>query len=166
MKKYIIILICSFVVFSAKAQLLGKETWTKISHEVEQLVITNDSVQSELEKLLFCTKQDTLLSVFEGYEYFHLYVEEDTDCQTLEFRLNNYPYKSENLIGFFAMNGYLLFVHHELPDFLMSTGDKKTFTYIEHKLGSIDMMEDDTPTWIIEYKKPQLKLLHYPSKKY
>ncbi len=83
----------------------------KVSHEVRQLVITNENIQSELDSMLFRTKQNTLLSVFKKYEYLHLYVRENSDCQTLEFRLSNYPYKSENLIVFFVLNGYLVFVH-------------------------------------------------------
>lgn len=164
MEKYIMITMCSLLILSAKGQQLGKETWKEISHEVKQLAITNENIQSELESLLFCTKQDTLLRALKGYKYFHLYVREDTDCQKLEFRLSNYPYKSENLIGFFVLKGYLVFVHQELPDFLKSTEDKKKFSYTEHKLGNLIIMEDDTPCWIIEYRKPQFKVLHYPAK--
>jgi len=94
-----------------------------------------------------------------------LYVKGDSDCQTLEFRLSNYPYKSENLIGFFVLKEYLVFVYQELPDFLISVGHKRKFSYIEHKLGDFVMREDDTPCWIIGYRKSQFKVLHYPSKR-
>jgi len=165
MKKYCIITLCALWMFSAKGQQLGKETWTEINHEVKQLVITNESIQYELEKLLFCTNQDTLLSVFEGYKYFHLYFKTDTVCQTLEFRLSNYPYKSKNLIGFFILREYLVFVHNELPDFLKPTEDKKKFSYTEYKLGDLIIMEDDTPCWIIEYRCSHFKVLQYPAKR-
>ncbi len=165
MKKYIFMIMCSLVAFSTQGQQLGEVTWKKVSHEVRQLVITNENIQSELDSMLFRTKQNTLLSVFKKYEYLHLYVRENSDCQTLEFRLSNYPYKSENLIVFFVLNGYLVFVHQKLPDFLMSTGDNKKFTYTECKLGNLTMTEDDTPCWIMEYRKKQLKMLHYPTKR-
>ncbi|HPD27200.1 MAG TPA: hypothetical protein PK673_02370 [Paludibacteraceae bacterium] len=165
MKKFITITICCLVVFSTKGQQLGKETWKKIDHEVMQLVITNENIQSELESLLFGAKNDTLLNVLKRYKYFHLYVKGDSDCQTLEFRLSNYPYKSENLIGFFVLKEYLVFVYQELPDFLISVGHKRKFSYIEHKLGDFVMREDDTPCWIIGYRKSQFKVLHYPSKR-
>ncbi len=165
MKKYITIIICCLVVFSTKGQQLGEETWEKISHEVEQLVITNEHLQSELESLLFCTKQDTLSNLFKGYKYFHLYVSEDANCKTLEFRLSNYPYKSENLIGYFVLKGYPVLVHNNLPDFLISRGNKKTFSYTEHRIGDLIMMEDDTPCWIIEYCQSHFKVLHYPTKR-
>ena len=161
MKKCLAIILCSLAFLSAKGQQLGKETWKEISHEVEQFVITNENTQSELERLLFGTKQDTLLNVFTGYKYFHLYVKVNAEYQTLEFRLSNYPYKSEDLIGFFVLKGYIVFVHQELPDFLKSTGDKTIFSYIEHRIGDLIMIEDDTPCWIIEYRKSQLKVLFY-----
>ena len=165
MKKYITIIICCLAVFSTKGQQpLGEETWWKVSHEIEQFVITNENIQSELESSLFCIKQDTLLNIFERWEYFHLYVSEDANCQTLEFRLSNYPYKTENQIGFFVLNGYSVFVFNKLPDFLISTGEKKTFSYTEHRIGNILMMEDDPPGWIIEYNKSHFKVLHCPGK--
>lgn len=149
--------------FSTKGQQLGKETWKKINHNVKQLVLINEKTQCELESLLFCTKQDTC--VFAKYKYFHLYVKEDTCSQNLEFRLSNYPYKSENLIGFFMLKGYFVFVHDVLLDFLKLTEDKKTFSYTEHRLGDLIIMEDDTPCWIIEYRKSQFNVLHYPAKR-
>jgi len=164
MKKYFIVTLSCLLGFSAKCQSLGKETWTEINHEVKQLVLTNENIQYELESLLFCTKQDTLLSVFKEYKYFHLYVKEDTDCQKLEFRLSNYPYKSKNVIGFFNLRDYSVFVNNDLPDFLIPIEDKRIFSYTEHKLGDLIMMEDDTPCWIIEYRKPQFKVLYYPGK--
>jgi hypothetical protein len=152
--------------FSIKGQQLGKETWTKIAHEVKQLVLINKKIRCELDSLLFFTKQDTLLNVVSGYKYFHLYIKgRGTGCQELEFRLSNYPYKSKNLIGFFIIRDYIVFVHNELPDFLKTTGYKKKFSYTEHKLGDLIIMEDDTPCWIIEYKNHQFKVLHYPAKR-
>lgn len=165
MKKYFIVTLCSLFMFSAKGQQLGKETWIEITHEVKQFALINENIQNKLESLMFCTKQGTLLSDFEHYKYFHLCVKADTSCQRLEFRLSNYPYKSKNLIGFFILRGYFVFVHNELPDFLKPTGHKKIFSYTEHKLGDILMMEDDTPCWIIEYTKPSFKVLHYPAKR-
>lgn len=150
-----LIILSGLFMFLAKGQQLGKETWTEITHEVKQLELTNEKVQCELEGLLFCAKHDTLLSAFKEYRYFHLYVKEDTGCQELEFRLSNYPYKSENLIGFFILKGYFVFVHNELPDFLMPTEHKKNFSYTEHKIGDLVIMEDDTPCWIVEYKNRQ-----------
>lgn len=162
MKKFITITICCLVIFSTKGQQLGKETWKKIDHEVMQLVITNENIQSELGSLLFGEKDDTFLDVLKRYKYFHLYVKGDSDCQILEFRLSNYPYKSENLIGFFVLREYLFFVYQELPDFLIPVGCKRKFSYTEHKLGDLVMGEDDTPGWIIGYRKSQFKVLHYP----
>jgi hypothetical protein len=163
MKKCFIIVLSCLLIFSTRGQQLGKETWVEITHEVKQLLV-NESIKSELESIFFCTKQDTLLSVFEEYKYFHLYVEEDTSCQKFEFCLSNYPYKSKNLIGFFILSDYLIFVHNELPDFLTPSEYKKNFSYTEHKLGDLIIMEDDTPCWIIENKNSQFRVLHYPAK--
>jgi len=165
MKQYFIIALSCLLIFSTKGQPLGKETWTEITHEVKQLALVSEKVQGELETLFFCTKNDTLLSVFKEYNFFHLYIKGDTNCQKLEFWLSNYPYKSKNLIGFFVLREYLVFVHDELPNFLESTEHKKIFSYTEHKLGNISMMEDDTPCWIIEYKNSQFEILHYPAKR-
>lgn len=57
------ITMCTLLILSAKGQQLGKETWKEISHEVKQLAITNENIQSDLESLLFCTKKDTLLRI-------------------------------------------------------------------------------------------------------
>lgn len=160
MKKYFFITLCSLFILSAKGQLLGKETWTKITHEVTQLVIIDENVQSELERLIFSTSQDTL----EHYKYFQLYVKGDANTKILEFWRSNYPYKSKNLVGFFILRGYLVFVYNELPDFLKLSKHKKKFSYTEHKLGDLLMMEDDTGCWVIEYTKPLFKLLDYPAK--
>ena len=164
MKKYIMIILCSLLMFSVKGQQLGFgiETWGKITHEVKQLVLMNENIQYKLEGLLLCAIQDRFKKKSNEYNYFHLYIKGDT----LEFRLSNYPYKCENLIGFFILREYYVFVHNELPDFLKPTEYKKRFSYMEHKLGDLIIMEDDTPCWIIEYKKSQLNLLRYPLKLY
>ena len=164
MKMSFLIILSVLFMFSTKGQQLGKETWTEITHEVKQLVLSNEKVQYELESLLFNINQDTVLNIFREYKYFHLNVKNDTACQKLEFWLSNYPYKSEGLIGFFILKGYFVFVHDELPDFLELTEHKKKFSYIEHKLGDLVMMEDDTGCWVIEYKNRQFRLLHYPAK--
>lgn len=157
-------MLCTLI-FSANGQQLGKETWTEITHEVKQLALINGKIQYELESALFYAKQDTFLRNFKEYKYFHLYVQEDTGCQKLEFRLSKYPYKSKNTIGFFILRGYFVFVNNELPDFLKPTKYKKKFSYTEHKLGNVIINEDDTPCWIIEYKKTQFNVLHYPAKR-
>ena len=136
----------------------------KIDHEVMQLVITNENIQSELESLLFGAKNDTLLNVLKRYKYFHLYVKGDSDCQTLEFRLSNYPYKSENLIGF-CFERIFSFCLPRVTRFSNISRTQRKFSYIEHKLGDFVMREDDTPCWIIGYRKSQFKVLHYPSKR-
>lgn len=81
---FLIILSVLFM-FSTKGQQLGKETWTEITHEVKQLVLSNEKVQYELESLLFNINQDTVLNIFREYKYFHLNVKNDTACQKLEF---------------------------------------------------------------------------------
>ena len=81
MKKYIFMIMCSLVAFSTQGQQLGEVTWKKVSHEVRQLVITNENIQSELDSMLFRTKQNTLLSVFKKYEYLRNYSAVVMACQ-------------------------------------------------------------------------------------
>jgi len=169
MKKYFIITLSILLIFLAKGQQLGKETWTDIKHEVKQLVIINEDIQSELENLLFYSTQDTLSSFFKDYKYFNLYVKGNTNSQKLEFWLSNYPYKSKNLIGFFALKEYFIFVNNELPDFLKPTNIKKSFSYREHRIfftpdsEGVVVNEDDTPCWIFEYKDSLFKMLYNPN---
>lgn len=165
MKAYLMIILCNLLMFQAKGQQLGKETWTEIIHDVKQFVFINETNQDKLESLMFYTKQDTITNDFERYKYFHLYVRTDASSQILDFWPSNYPYKSQNLIGFFILRGYLVFVHNELPDFLKPTEYKTKFSYTEHKVGNIIMMEDDTGGLSIEYTKPSFKILHCPAKR-
>lgn len=165
MKKSFMIGLLYLLFISAKGQELGKETWINVSHKVSQLILVNNKIQHELEYLLFNIEKDTLSNIFKEYKYFQLYVKEDSVCQKLEFCLSNYPYKSKNIIGFFILKGYPVFVHNKLPDFLKLTECKKIFSYTEHKLGDLIIMEDDTPCWNIEYDNSQFKILHYPAKK-
>lgn len=71
--------------FSTKGQQLGKETWTEITHEVKQLVLSNEKVQYELESLLFNINQDTVLNIFREYKYFHLNVKMILLVKSLNF---------------------------------------------------------------------------------
>ena len=158
MKKIFFIMILNLSILSAKGQTItrGNSTWTNITHDVKQLVFTNEKIQSQLEGLLNCAKQN-VPEEFEYYKYINLYVRENTSSHELEFRLSNYPYKSNSNIGFFSIKGHLILVHDKLPDFLKPTEYKKTFSYMEYRIffssdsEGVVMNEDDTPSWIIEY---------------
>src|SRR5690554_1431017 len=135
MKKLFMATLCCLLMFSVKGQQFGKEAWTEITHEVKQLAFISENIQCELESLIFCTKQDTILNDFEHFKYFHMYTRSNTtESQVFDFWPSNYPYKSKDLIGFFILRGYLVFVHNELPDILIKTDHRAKFTYTEHKV--------------------------------
>lgn len=137
------------------------DTWINVTHEVNQLTFEDKTIQQKLERALLGSQKE-FSDEFEYYRYFHLYVESDTSCQLLEFRLSNYPYKSEDLIGFFPLKQYLVFVHNELPAFLKVKDVKKSFSYTEWKIGNFTIREDDTPCWVIKYRDHSLKVLRNP----
>ena len=174
MKKIFIIVILSLSVFSAK----GQRQFVNVTHELTQLVFTNEKIQSELERLLLCAKQK-IPREFENYKYINLTVRELASSQELVVRLSNYPRKRFFYtagigfnIGFFVLQERIVLVHNELPDFLKPTQYKKTFSYREERLFLTDacieagrwlvLGEDDTPGWIIEYKDNQLNVISCP----
>ena len=170
MKKIFIIVILSLSVFLAKGQRPGQIIFVNVTHELTQLVFTNEEIQNELERLLLCAKQK-IPREFERYKYFNLRVRGNE----LIFALSNYPYKSFFYtagigfnIGFFVLQERIVLVHNELPDFLKPTQYKKTFSYREERMISIEagswfvLNEDDTSTWVIEYKNNQLNVICCP----
>ncbi len=162
MKRFIATIICCLMIFPVKGQI--RHTQIRISYDAKQLSITNNTIQSELENVIF-ENADTVRSRYlNEYKYFHLYVEEHADYQEFLFRLSNWPENiSNDVIGYFVLRDHLVFVHQVLPDFLEYGGGKKRFTYERVKIGHLYLdPEDDTPLWIFEYRDSQLKLTHYP----
>lgn len=164
MRKYLFIGLYCLSINTTTGLQIGTDTWINVTHEVSKLRFIDEATEQMLDKALLCPyKKDS--EEFGNYQYFHLYVKSDGSRQILEFRLSNYPYKSENLIGFFHLKEYIVFVHEELPIFLKTTDIKKSFSYTEWKIGNLTMREDDTPCWIVEYYDHSFIVLRDPINK-
>lgn len=164
MRKYFFIGLFCLSVNSAIGLQLGLDTWINVTHEINELTFINSGMEQKLSNILIDSQKE-FSEEFENYQYFQLYVKSNKNCQALEFRLSNYPYKSEDLIGFVPLGEHLIFVHNELPTFLKITDIKKSFSYTEWKIGNLTMREDDTPCWIIENCDCSFKILQDPTGK-
>ncbi len=155
MKRLFLLAVCSLLFLSAQGQ--------KNTQELTELVFIDENAKTTLDSLIFHQKEGEDRSGFDYFKYFRLYVNSTDNGTILEFLHSHIPYKSTDLLGFFALMNYLVFVYRELPDFLAPTANKRTFTYWQEKIifedKEIDYFSEDATGWIvIKYEKPSFKL--------
>lgn len=158
MKKIIYILF--FVLYSCKIQAQVVEwlntTMETVQYDLPVLIVSDSVFLADLDSLLSEPNYPEIQDM--DYKYLHVYIDKRDSMVQFEIELSKYPArKRKETIGFFCHNNRIFIISGAVPVGLFTkTIKKKHFKYRDYVQPSVEMLEDDLPTWIFNYENGRL----------